>query len=514
MSFILPWTCIGFLLGVAGFFLEWEAVAFAGVICFGVIVSIFSEQVQKRKAFSVLFLIAGLAGGYFWSLHYQSTHVSKLPAEFFNKKVTVVGVVTEDPDRGLAGTKMVVKPLSVDGRGMSFLIFDHLIIRLKPPRDFSGTEDGEAAEGFRRLEVPEISYGDKISISGVLERPESFITETEREFDYPGYLALHDIFGIINVYDVEVLARHQGSRFLEALYSVKKFFVATITEIFPLPESGLFAGIIIGEKSLLPKENLADFQMAGLTHMIVLSGYNITIIALFMMTMFAWFGFGYRAKRVGAIVAIPVFIIMTGMGSSSVRAGIMSVIVFLLQITTRPAQSFRVIILTLTAMVLVNPRALLSDPSLHLSFLAFVGLVYVAPILAKKCENLPELFGMRDLATETLGVQIFVLPYILWMNGTVSLLLFLANLITVPIVPLVMGSGFIATLFGMIWHPLGAIIAVPAKLALSYIIFVAHKVAEVSALTFTIPPFGVLWMVLVYVAIVGCLAWWHKKPKV
>jgi len=270
---------------------------------------------------------------------------------------------------------------------------------------------------------------------------------------------------------------------------------------------------VIGEQSLLPKTNLTEFQIAGLTHMIVLSGYNITVVALGAMLILAMVGFGYRARRVGAIIIIPIFLIMTGLGASSVRAGIMAIIVFALQLDTRPANSFRVILITLAIMVAINPYALLYDPSLHLSFLAFVGLVYVSPIteFIFSKYNVAEWGGMRDLLIETMSVQIFVLPYIVWMSGRVSLFIVLANLLVVPFTPLVMGAGFFVTILGMVYFPVGFIFAKPISWIMTYMLSIAHIVASISATTFLIPAFGGWFLAGIYFVMTSLVIYFLNK---
>lgn len=409
---------------------------------------------------------------------YEQMHVSQIPEDWFDHKVTISGIITQDPDRGLDKTKITLGVLGI----------------------LATIQNGDT-----------VSYGDKVSVSGIITRPENFMTDTDREFDYVNYLEARDIYGLMNVSSIEIISHHNKSLFVERLFTIKRYFVDTIRDLFPKNEAGLFAGIIIGEKSLLPKDVLADFQIAGLTHMIVLSGYNITIIASCMITILAYLGLGYRGRRIGAMIMIPIFLVMTGLGASSVRAGIMSLIMFLLEITTRPAHSLRIILYTASSMVFMNPRILLHDPGFHMSFLAFIGLIYVTPILEK-------IFKTRNLIIETVAVQIFVMPYILWMSGRVSLLLIVSNILTVPLVPIIMGAGFIATTIGMISYSLGALLAIPIKLGLTYIIWIAHQVALVKTLTFVIPPFGSWVMIGVYLGMIGYLAWWNtygtvsKKP--
>ncbi len=418
---------------------------------------------------------------------YEHIHTSQIPEDWFDHKVTIIGVITEDPNRGLETTTSPLTPF-LQGEG-NRTTSSKVLIKMQ-----NGNK---------------VSYGDKVSVTGTIKHPENFMTDTGREFDYVNYLKAHDIYGLMTVSHIEIISRHNKSIFVEKLFSIKKYFVGTIKNLFPKNEAGLFAGIIIGEKSLLPKEVLTDFQIAGLTHIIVLSGYNITIIALSMSTLLAYAGLGYRGRRVGAMIIIPIFLIMTGLGASSVRAGIMSLMIFFLQITTRPAHSLRIILYTAGIMIFINPRIFLHDPGFHMSFLAFIGLIYVTPVMNFYFNKNESGSFLKKLIIETTSVQIFVLPYILWMSGRVSLLLIVSNILTVPMVPIIMGTGFVVTIIGMIVYPLGAMLAAPIKFGLTYIIWIAHGVASIETATFIIPRFGVWVMIGVYVLIVGYLVRCH-----
>jgi competence protein ComEC len=409
-------------------------------------------------------------------ISYEGVHVSQIPTDWFDKKITVTGIVSQDPNRGLANTSLPLTPL-LQGEGNG-TVNSKILIKLQ-----NGTD---------------VSYGDKVSVIGIIKHPENFMTDTGREFDYVNYLKVHDIYGIMNVSQIEIVSQHNKSIFIEWLFRVKKQFVHTIKILFPKSEAGLLAGIIVGEKSLLPKEVLSDFQIAGLTHMIVLSGYNITIVTTVLVTFLAYLGFGYRARRVGAMIIIPVFLVMTGLGASSVRAGVMSILVLLLQVATRPAHNFRIILYAASGMVFVNPRIFLHDPGFHMSFIAFIGLVHVTPIFEK-------IFKRSSFIIETLAVQIFMMPYILWMSGRVSFLLLVANIVTVPLIPFVMGLGFGVTTIGSVIYSLGSLVEVPVRWGLSYIIWIAHLVASVEVATFTIPPFGAWIMLVSYGVMIGVL---------
>lgn len=485
-------ACVAFLFGVTVYFSSMEiwAIVFCSI---AVITALIFMKIKKKFLLFVIITIFSSAG-FFWSVRYDVHHASKLRDDYFDKKIILIGDVIDDPDIGVEKTRVIVQPVQINDDFVSREISDRILVRLGPGVN--------------------ISYGDRIRMSGVIEHPENFITETDREFDYENYLALNDVYGIMRVYGFEMVSRHHGSVFLEKLFSFKKYFVKKLKSVFPAPESGLLAGIMIGEKSLLPETVLADFQSAGLMHMIVLSGYNVTIVAITIATAFSWIGLGYRGRRIGALIVIPIFILMTGLDASAARAGIMAMVAFILQITTRPANTFRIVALTLLIMVFTNPRTLLHDPSLHLSYLAFLGLIYMTPIVANWFSRFSEWYGMRDLITETFAVQIFVMPYILYMNGNVSLLLLVSNILTVPLSPIAMGVGFFATLGAIAFFPLGLIIAFPVKWILSYIIWIAHAVASLNMFSFTIPPFGMGWMMGMYALATGFLIFFHRSSIV
>ena len=331
-----------------------------------------------RKIILVVLIMATFVARYSW---YEWHHISHIPADWFAGTITVQGEVIENPDRGLVRTQIVLRPDECR---------DGCDILVTLPMDAS------------------VSYGDRVSVQGKVQEPDSFMTDTGREFDYRRYLAVSDIYATMKPKTFTIISSGNGNRLYAGLFSLRKKFVDTIRKLFPVNEGGLFAGIVIGEKSLLPADTLSDFQIAGLTHMIVLSGFNITIVAIFAVTFLAWCGLGYRSRRMGAFVVIPLFVIMTGFGSSSVRAAIMSLLVFFLQVTTRTQHPLRIILYTAGIMGLINPRQVLYDPSFQMSFIAFVGLIYVTPIIGAWFERFGEWFGLRDLLVETLSVQVFV----------------------------------------------------------------------------------------------------------
>jgi competence protein ComEC len=418
---------------------------------------------------------------------YESHHVSRIPVDWYETKQSFDGVIVRDPDRGLTRTRIVVRHSE----------YGKLLITIAPG-------------------IP-VDYGDHVVVSGKIRKPESFETDTHRIFNYPKYLAVSNIYATMRADTIETIDHNQGNLLVKFLYDIKKKMVTTMKLLLDSGPTALLAGIVVGEQSLFPRETLDHFQLAGLTHIIVLSGYNITIVVTLFVTVFAYLGFGYRARRIGAMIAIPLFVIMTGMGTSLIRAAIMASIAIMLQITLRPDYSFRVLIITAGVMIFHNPRIFLHSPSFHLSFLAFIGLVYVVPIgkyISEKIIPNINLWGLRDVIIETCSIQAFVLPYIIWMSGRFSILSVVANALIIPMIPLLMFSGFFATLVAMVFFPLGMIAVIPVAWGLRFILWTSEYVASFTSIAVVVKPFSVWWMIMIYGIIIVIIRIVYKKNYV
>jgi competence protein ComEC len=131
----------------------------------------------------------------------------------------------------------------------------------------------------------DFAYGDEVYISGVLEKPENFITDTGKEFDYINYLAKDGIFYLINYAKVEVVSTSNGNPVKRALFAFKEKFLEKINYAILGNESLLMGGLILGEKASFSQELRQKFIDTGTIHIIALSGYNITIVAEWFMKL-------------------------------------------------------------------------------------------------------------------------------------------------------------------------------------------------------------------------------------
>ena len=171
------------------------------------------------------------------------------------------------------------------------------------------------------------------------------------------------------------------------------------------------------------------------------------------------------------------FVMMTGGEASVTRATLMAFIALLATLSGRAYVARQALIISLVAIVLYSPYSLIADVSLHLSFLATAGIVYLT-------ETVQEMFvryrlgkSFVEIIATTFSAYITTLPYVVYTFGTVSVYALLANVLVVPLVPLSMLLSFCTVIFSYISETLGLFIGIVTSYLLHVIIFIAESVS-------------------------------------
>ena len=149
-------------------------------------------------------------------------------------------------------------------------------------------------------------------------------------------------------------------------------------------------------------------------------------------------------------------------------------------------------------MILINPFILVYDVSFQLSFIATVAVIFVAPKVEKYFQWVTTKFKLRDIFSVTCAVYIFVLPFILYKMGNLSIVALPANILILPFIPWTMGLGFLTGLAGMISHILAAPVGFISELLLRYELGVISFFANLPFAAFSIANFPLILTLLTY----------------
>ena len=362
---------------------------------------------------------------------------------------------------------------------------------------------------------PQRHYGDRILVEGLLETPPVF-----EEFSYREYLARQGIHSLIRYVPVTLLVENQASPILYHLFAFKRYAQSTIASILPEPQAGLLTGILLGVETGIPADLMDDFAATGTTHIIAISGFNITIIA----GIFAGLAqrlFGKRRAVWVAIAGVAVYTIFVGASAAVVRAALMGILYLWAQYLGRA--TFAPVSLAAAAIVMtaLNPYTLW-DVGFQLSFAATIGLVlYTGPleriferVLARfaSAERAQKVVGLvNEALIVTLAAQITTTPIILHYFGRLSLVTLITNFLILPAQAGVMIWGGMATLLGLVVRPLGQVVGWVAWVFLTFTIEVVRLTARVPFASMPVRMNS--WMVWGYYALLGGLTWWLAQPR-
>lgn len=375
------------------------------------------------------------------------------------------------------------------------------------------TKDGSSAKVLAVVPLyPEISYGAQVIVRGKLTYPKPFETDTGRTFRYDQFLAKDAIFALVESASLETIGSGEdlGTHVMGALLKGKHVFQEGLARAIPEPGASLASGLITGGKQGLGTTLLDAFIVAGLVHIVVLSGYNVMIVAEGVLRTFA-----FLPRRLSAILAgvvIALFVLAAGAGAASIRAGLMAGLGLVARATGRTYAVVRALLVVAVIMLLMNPLLLAFDPGFQLSFIATLGLILLAPIIELRLTAIRSLFW-RDLLAATLAAQIAVLPLLLYQTGLFSLVSLPANLLVLPLVPLAMLLSALAGVIGVILPGIAPLLGLPAHLVLSFIISLAEFASGLSVASVSVPQFPFFVTVLSYIGLGYVIAKMPAKPE-
>jgi competence protein ComEC len=339
-------------------------------------------------------------------------------------------------------------------------------------------------------------YGDIINFSGKIEKPQNFLTDTGKEFDYVNYLRKDGIYYVMNYADIEIVSRGNGNKLKSVLFDIKEKFLGKINFAIGEPENLLMGGLILGEKSSFSQDLRQSFIDTGTIHIVALSGYNVTIVAEWIMKLFKSFPHSWGIGM--GVLSIFLFIIMTGASSTAIRAGIMATLALFARATGRNYDAGRALLLAGVGMILFNPFLLAFDVSFQLSFIATVAVIFLAPKIEKYFTWVTKTFELRDIVSVTCAAYIFVLPFILYKMGNLSLVALPANILILPLIPFTMLLGFLTGFFGLLWYGLAVPLGFVSYLFLHYELLVINFFSRLPFASFAIPNFPMIFTILIY----------------
>lgn len=291
---------------------------------------------------------------------------------------------------------------------------------------------------------------------------------------------------------------------------VRDGFADTVRQTIPEPEASLGIGYLLGQRRALPADLSDSLRIAGLTHVIVASGYNLTILVRLARRLFARLSKYLAALAAGGMILA--FVAVTGLSPSMSRAGLVAGLSLLAWYYGRKFHPLVLLPLAAAVTLLINPSYGWNDLGWQLSFAAFAGVMILAPLGQRYFFGEAKPGTIRQILGETISAQIATLPILVLAFGQFSNVAIVTNLLILPLVPLAMLLTFIAGLGALALPFVVAFIGIPAYALLAYMTHVATYFAHLPWAQTALTING--WPIVLYygVLIAACLyVVWRTK---
>lgn len=363
-------------------------------------------------------------------------------------QATITGTVSDDPDHKELHTALRVRAarLIIPTLGIARPVEGDVLVYANPHENWA--------------------YGDWVRVKGNLETPPQIDT-----FSYRDYLARKGIYSWMPKASVQKLGEGRGHATMRWIYRLRRQLYLTVGKLFPEPEASLVAGILLGIESDIPADLYEDFSKTGTTHIIAISGFNITLIANLTIAL-ARRIFGSRRGLWIAGAIIAVYTILVGADAAVVRAAVMGGLALVARYWGREALGLASLGASSMVMTMINPTVLW-DVGFQLSFAATLGLILYANPLHNWSVKLLSRWFSKAKATQfgaliaefllyTLAAQVTTWPLTMFYFRRFTFISFLTNPIILPLQPALMILSGAATLLGAIWMPIGRLLALAA----------------------------------------------------
>ncbi len=356
---------------------------------------------------------------------------------------------------------------------------------------------------------PRFKIGETVSVQGKTLLPSVIMPHNgEKSFDYVSYLHSKNIGSEMMFPSIEVVDSEAHS-VQEYLGRWKEDLITRLGLYVSSPASTLASGMLFGDSSM-SKELTQTFRTSGLSHIVVLSGFNIAIVITSILFVFMFLPLIMRI--VLASVFVIMFVMMVGGEASVMRATAMAFIGLLATLLGRAYVARQALIISFLAIILYEPQALRADASLHLSFLATAGIVYASAPLEKMLQKYLKNKYMLSLFTTTLAAYFVTLPYVMYTFGTVSLYALVANVLVLPLIPITMLLSFMVVCMSYMSETLSLGFGFVDTLVSNIILFVARIV---EALPFSSSSFSISFtgMCVMYLGVSLLVIYLHNKKN-
>jgi competence protein ComEC len=270
----------------------------------------------------------------------------------------------------------------------------------------------------------------------------------------------------------------------QAAHRVRGRFAAAAGAALPAEEAAMLPALVLGDTSAVSEQISADFRTAGLTHLMAVSGANVTIVC--GAVLFCARVTGPRAAVALAAVVLVAFVVVVQPTASVLRAAVMGAIALAGMVTSRRRQAIPALSATVLIVLGVAPH-LAVDVGFALSVLATGALVVIAPAWSRWLVHRGCPTPLAQGLAVACAAHLVTAPLIAGISGRLSLVAVGANLAAAPAIAPITVLGSAAAALCPLWQPGAQMLVRFTGPELWWVVHVARWAAAVPAATVPVP---------------------------
>ncbi len=318
------------------------------------------------------------------------------------------------------------------------------------------------ANGADRTRLATLTAGDRVTVTGRLAPLRSTGFDDRARWRH----------AVARLTAVRVDALRAPARLFTAANAARDVILRGTVSLAPTPRA-LVAGFLLGDTSGIPREVVASYRDAGLSHLLAVSGENVAFaLALVTPVLRRLRLSGRTAVALGVVV---LFAAMTRFEPSVLRASTMAAIALLAVLAGRPVARLRVLVLAMIALLLADPF-LLHSVGFLLSCGASAGIALFEPWFAR---HIPAPPVVREPLAVSLAAQLGVMPVLVAAFGAFPVVTPLTNVAAAPVADLLGVYGLVVSVVSGIVPAFGPVLQLPTALLVTWVTLVARAGAAI-----------------------------------
>lgn len=358
-----------------------------------------------------------------------------------------------------------------------------------------------------------LEIGDYIKLNAKYMEPDA--ARNYKGFSYKDYLKQENIVGTIKpTSEILVLKKQQINFVVNVSNKLKNWIKTEFDANMSKNNSGVFLGILLGDKSDISKEEITDFKQSSMMHILAVSGAHVSYVIMIFSMLLSKIS---KRKYLFLMIAILIFfMVLTSFTPSVVRAFIMAILMLTSKIIYEKSDTYINICLSCLVLLIYNPYNILNI-GFQLSFLGTLGIMLLSPKILEfienkfklKIENISKIKkAIISAITISISVQIMIVPIIIINFNMLTFTFLISSIISIPIFAGIMMVG----IFTFILFPLRFILFKILNILINILVLISKFISNIPFLTYTVTTPNVVFIIVYYLILFLYILVSNKLP--